>query len=81
MEHEEIFQRLKAVIAICLEIGPENINLDSSFVDDLDVDSIEKNSLLTDLELEFDLDIPDENVADIVSVREAVDYLFDEINL
>ena len=53
----------------------EEIQNDSSFVDDLGADSLDTVELVMALEEEFDLEIADEDAEKISTVNEAVDYI------
>ena len=62
---------------VCEQLGAANdeINSDSSFVDDLGADSLDTVELVMALEEEFDLEIADEEAEKISTVQEAVDYI------
>ncbi len=51
------------------------VNRDTSFVNDLDADSLDTVELVMALEEEFDLEIADEVAETITTVGEAVDYI------
>jgi len=53
----------------------EEVNNDSSFVDDLGADSLDTVELVMALEEEFDLEIADEEAEQISTVQEAVNYI------
>ena len=62
---------------VCEQLGKsdEEVNNDSSFVDDLGADSLDTVELVMALEEEFDLEIADEEAEQISTVQEAVDYI------
>lgn len=49
--------------------------MESSFIDDLGADSIDLVELVMALEEEFDIQIPDEEVAKIKTVSDVVEYI------
>lgn len=51
------------------------INLETSFVDDLEADSISLVELIMGLEDEYGIEIEDEDAEKIKTVKDAVDYL------
>jgi acyl carrier protein len=56
-------------------VSNEEVNKDSSFVDDLGADSLDTVELVMALEEEFDLEIADEEAEKISTVEEAVNYI------
>ena len=58
-----------------LGVSDEEVNDDSSFVDDLGADSLDTVELVMALEEEFDLEIADEEAEQISTVQEAVNYI------
>ncbi len=74
-----VFEKVKSVIADQLGVDEDSITMDSSFVDDLGADSLDIVELIMGLETEFDLEIPDEDAENILSVGDAVSYIKDKI--
>lgn len=54
------------------------VTVDSSFAQDLGLDSLSTVEALVALEDEFDMEIPDKIADDIKTVREAVEYIYEE---
>ncbi|MCF8010675.1 MAG: acyl carrier protein [Clostridiales bacterium] len=69
------FERVKELIADQLGVEDAEINMESSFVDDLGADSLDIVELVMALEEEFSLQIPDEDAEKIRTVGEAVQYI------
>tara|TARA_B100001057_G_scaffold328079_1_gene328403 strand:- start:329 stop:559 length:231 start_codon:yes stop_codon:yes gene_type:complete len=67
--------RVKKIVSDQLGISMEEVQNDSSFVDDLGADSLDTVELVMALEEEFDLEIADEDAEKISTVNEAVDYI------
>ena len=80
LDREEIFEIVRDRLADILEIEPAVISEGQSFVDDLDADSLALIELVEALEevlsdrmVGFRID--DEDLADLKTVRDAVDYV------
>lgn len=80
MTKEEIFAKLKAMIAENFEIDPDKITPETSFKDDLDADSIDIVEFILALEDEFKEEIPDEEAEKLMTVQQAVDYIYNKSN-
>jgi acyl carrier protein len=77
---EEIFEIVRDRLADILEIEPTTISEGQSFVDDLDADSLALIELVEALEEELSgridgFRIEDEDLEDLKTVRDAVDYV------
>jgi acyl carrier protein len=71
----DIFERVKKVTVEELDVKPEEVTMEASFTDDLGADSLDVVELVMALEDEFEIDIPDEEVGEIKTVGNAVDYI------
>ena len=49
--------------------------MDKSFTDDLDIDSISMMTIVVNAEDKFDVKIPDEEVKNLLTVGDAVNYI------
>ena len=56
-------------------IATENVQLEKSFTDDLDIDSISMMTIVVNAEEKFDVKIPDEEVKNLKTVGDAVTYI------
>jgi acyl carrier protein len=74
------FEKLQKIIADVLNIGPEEIKLTSTFVDDLGADSLDVFQIVMGIEEEFDIEIPQESIEHIVTVSDAVDAIKSALN-
>ena len=75
-----IEERLYEIIAESLSVNTEDIKSDSSFIDDLDADSLDVVEMIMAMESEFssddnDLEISDEEAENIVTVADALAFL------
>ena len=74
------FEKLQSIIGEVLNIEPEEITLDSTFVDDLGADSLDLFQIIMGIEEEFDSEIPSEEAEKIVSVGDAVEQIKNALN-
>ena len=72
LEQTELASKVIAVIAKAQRIPPETISIDSTF-EELKIDSLDGINIVFALENEFGIDIPDEGVQNLHSVRQTVD--------
>lgn len=79
MNQDEIFEKVRNILAEGLGIDEEIITMDSDFIDDLNADSLDIVDLVVELEHEFNLSIPDEEAERIKTVGDAVEYIQNNI--
>ena len=68
-------ERLQKIIAEVLNVDTEEVTPDTTFVDDLGADSLDIFQIVMGIEEEFDIEIPTEEVEQIVSVGDAVEQI------
>ncbi len=74
------FEKLKKVIAEVLNVDPDEITMDTTFVDDLGADSLDVFQIIMGIEEEFDIEIPAEKAEKIATVEEAVELIKGALN-
>lgn len=70
-----MFDKLVEIIMNYVEVKEEDIEPESRFMEDLGFTSFDFMSMLGEVEEEFDVEIVQEEAADIRTVQEALDYL------
>ena len=70
-----MFDKVREIIARQLGIEPETISMESRLIDDLKADSFDIVELVMDLEQEFDVEIPDEDLPKVQTVADIVHFL------
>lgn len=79
MERME-FEKLQKIIAEVLNIEPDEVTINTTFVDDLGADSLDVFQIIMGIEEEFDIEIPTEEAEKIVSVGDAVEAIKNALN-
>jgi acyl carrier protein len=72
---EELFEKLRALIAEKLEIDEEKITMDASFRQDMGADSLDTYELVYAIESELGITIPDEKANEFETVRDAYEFI------
>lgn len=72
---EDIEKRVKKIIVELLGVEEDVIKPESSFIQDLNADSLDTVELVMSFEEEFECEIPDEEAEKITTVQQAVDYI------
>lgn len=67
--------KIKEIIAEQLSCKVEDIEMGTSFKDDLGADSLDLFELVMALEEEYEVEIPSEDLAEINTVEDVVNYL------
>ena len=70
-----MLEQLKDIIVNYVEVKKEDIKPESRFIEDLGFTSFDFMSMLGEIEDEMDVEIDQEEVVNIRTVQEAVDYL------
>lgn len=73
--NEEILAGLAEIVNEETGLAVEEVTADKSFTDDLDIDSLTMMTVVTLAEDKFDVEIPDEAVADLTTVGDAVNFI------
>ena len=74
------FEKIQQIIAEVLNIDPQEIIMDTTFVDDLGADSLDVFQIIMGIEEEFDIEIPNEAAESIVTVADAVEQIKNALN-
>ncbi|ARF80512.1 acyl carrier protein [Kitasatospora aureofaciens] len=71
----EVQEGLAEIVNEIAGIPVEDVQLDKSFTDDLDVDSLSMVEVVVAAEERFDVKIPDDEVKNLKTVGDAVNYI------
>ena len=72
---EEVLAGLAELINDETGISADQVSLEKSFTDDLDIDSISMMTIVVNAEEKFDVKIPDDEVKNLLTVKDAVDFI------
>ena len=75
MSNEEITKGLAAIVEEVAGVDAEDVTIDKSFVDDLDIDSLSMVEIAVQAEDKFGVKIPDDQLANLKTVGDAVNYI------
>jgi acyl carrier protein len=75
MSTEEIRAALADIINEVAGVDADDVQLDKSFVDDLDVDSLSMVEVVVEAEEKFGVTIPDDQVKNLKTVGDAVSFI------
>jgi acyl carrier protein len=71
----DIENKVREIVCQQLDVNPDTVKSETSFVDDLGADSLAVVELVLALEEAFEIDIPDEDTEKLRTFQDAVDYI------
>lgn len=75
MTTDEIRAQLADIVHEVCNVPTEDVQLDKSFIDDLDADSLAMNEIIYEAEDRFGVSIPDEEAKNLRTVGDAVAFI------
>ena len=72
---EEVIAGLAELINEETGISADQVSMEKSFTEDLDIDSISMMTIVVNAEDKFNVKIPDEEVKNLLTVGDAVNYI------
>lgn len=73
--NEEILPDLASIVEEVAGVDAAEVTAEKSFVDDLDIDSLSMVEIAVQAEDKFGVKIPDDELAKLTTVQDAVDYI------
>jgi acyl carrier protein len=74
-DKNEIRDGLAEIVEEVAGIEKDDVSVEKSFVDDLDIDSLSMVEIAVQAEDKFGVKIPDDQLAELKTVGDAVDYI------
>jgi len=75
VSNEDILAGLAEIVEEIAGVDAAEVTADKSFVDDLDIDSLSMVEIAVQAEDKFGVKIPDDQLAELKTVGDAVDYI------
>ncbi|MEU4119181.1 acyl carrier protein [Kitasatospora sp. NPDC028055] len=75
MSNDDILTAIAAIVEEVLGVDSADVSPETSFADDLDVDSLAMMEIAVAVEDRFEVKIPDDRVRELRTVGDAVDYV------
>ena len=79
MEASEVFEKVKGLFIDDLGIDESKVTMDAKLEEDLEIDSLGIVEVVMAFEDEFEIEIDDEELADVITVGQAVNLLHSKI--
>lgn len=73
-----MLEKLKEIIAEQLSVDADSITPETTFKEDLEADSLDLFEMIMAIEEEYDLEIPSEELENLLTVQNVIDYLKDK---
>ena len=70
-----VLEKVKEIVIDNLGVDATKVTEDAKFIDDLGADSLDTVELIMQFEDDFNIEIPDEDAENILSVQQALDYI------
>lgn len=74
-DKQEILAGLAEIVEEVAGVAQDDVSAEKSFVDDLDIDSLSMVEIAVQAEDKFGVKIPDDELANLKTVGDAVDYV------
>lgn len=79
MNKDKIIEKLFNIISEELDIDVSTISLEADIREDFNVDSLDLVDIIMDIEDEFQVEVPDEALEELITVNDVVEYIRDSI--
>lgn len=70
-----VFEKIKAILIDQMDVDEDVVTMEASIADDLGADSLDLADIVMSIEEEFDIEVPDDQLANIKTVGDVVRYI------
>ena len=70
-----VFEKIRAILSEQLDVEEDEITMESNIAEDLGADSLDVVDLIMSIEDEFEIEVPDDQVENIKTVGDVVNYI------
>ena len=70
-----VFEKIKEILAVQLDANAEEMTMETRIDEDLGADSLDVVELLMSIEDEFEVEIPDEEIENLKTIGDVVEYI------
>ena len=70
-----IFEKVKEILDEYIEVNVEDITLQTRLIEDLGINSYEFMSIIGEIEEEFDFEVDEKAVLNIITIEDLLDYI------
>ncbi len=70
-----VLEKLISILATQLDLPQEELNADTSLIDDLEVDSLDVVEMLMSVEDEFNVVIPEDEIENLKTIGDVAEYV------
>lgn len=72
---DNVFEKIQDIMADTLELDPSTITMEANLKEDLEADSLDAVEVIMAIEEEFGVEIDDEVIPNIKTVKDLVEYI------
>ncbi|RMD76408.1 MAG: acyl carrier protein [Lentisphaerae bacterium] len=77
---EQVEAKLKEIIASQLGVNVDDLKPEAKFTDDFSADSLDMVEISLKIETEFNIEVPDEEVANLQTVGDVLEFVKNKLN-
>ncbi len=70
-----VFEKIQAMIGKQMDVSPQSITMESRLIEDLKADSLDVVELIMDIEQEFSIQVPEEDLTNVHTVGDIVKFI------
>ena len=74
-----VFEKLKLMVCEQLDVDADNVTEESLIYDDLGADSLDIFDLILEVQKEFDIEVSEDSIENILTIGDIVRYIESEI--